>query len=174
MGAPLPQRDSWGQEWPPPISRSLERGSLPPQAPSELALSGAAPGGLSRQQEEAGSPGAAPGGREGAACQRAGAQRTTGAKKQAMGTQGPMHYQVRLGLEDIGWGWCAGKDGAMAPSFLCSLTLSPICLSLLLLPSVHPPYLTQWLVLPSLPSLPGYQEMCGPGSAWRPLGQGHA
>lgn len=65
LGAPLPHRGSWDQEQPPHISRSLEKGSLSPQAPCGLALSGAAPGGLSRQQEEAGSWGAAPGGREG-------------------------------------------------------------------------------------------------------------
>lgn len=56
----------------------------------------------------------------------------------------------------------------MVPSFLCSLTRSPICLSLLLLPSVHPPYLTQRAVLrPALTTrVSSWQEFwnCGQSS----------
>lgn len=93
-----------------------------------------------------------------------------------MGTLRPRQRRVRrLGHEDLQWGRKALRDGAMAPprlSFLCSLTLSPICLSLLILPPAQPPipYDPEGS-LSSQPSSVGYQGMGGDGLDWRPLGQ---
>lgn len=89
--------------------------------------------------------------RRGCRGQQARVPRTAGAKKQAMGTQCLMDHPVRLGLEHIRWGWWALKDGAMAPSILCSLTLSPICPCCSYRRSILPSYLTQRAVL--LPAL---------------------
>lgn len=106
---------------------------------------------LEWQREEAGSGGAAPGGREGggsglpessgAAGWGAAGQRSSGAagaKRQTMGTLHPRQHRVRsLGPKDRQWGRQAWKDAAPQACASC-VDSQPVCLSQLILSSVQP------------------------------------